>query len=192
MLVEIDGGFDIGRNKVVVDADAIDLDGEQDRDFLFGEGAGKLNGGIAAKALAEDDDTSVGGFSGVELSVAVGVERLGDELECGRLVVIAKRFGVGIGEITKFESESTDATVGIVPAFVAAEEADDEGVGGGDGRESGKILEALCLEAANGEERELGGGTHFGLDGEVGGWVTADTLLVWWRVGRGWRAGFLE
>jgi len=80
-LVNIRGHRHVGRNDVVGDADAVHLNGKQDRDVDGGKLARELHDCGAPEAHAVDNQTNRAAFALVEHAVAVTVEAATNQLE---------------------------------------------------------------------------------------------------------------
>jgi hypothetical protein len=127
VLVEVGRSPDVGRNYVVVNADAIDLHRKQDGDAEFLEVASGGDGGRASPALPEENHTCFGHFCGIKLSVPICIESLADQLQSEGAMVVGDGFGIHTWCLAEFEDELANAAVRVIPAVVPAEEADDEG-----------------------------------------------------------------
>lgn len=162
-LEDIGGSGDIGRDGVIVAAIAVDDEGEADGDAPLVESAREVEDGAAAEGLSEEDDAGLGGFFGRKCAVAVEVEGLLDEFVGEFELVVLDRFDVDAGEFFAFEDDgvAADAAGGVVPAFPATDDAEDEGFAGLDGEGHGEVVEGLVAgvggEGSRENEKQNGG-----------------------------------
>lgn len=155
-LEDVGGGGDIGGDGVIVAAIAVDDEGEADGDPPFIQSAGEVEDGAAAERLSEEDDVRLGGFFGRKCAVPVEIEGLFDEFVREFELVVFDGFDVDAGEFFAFEHDgvAADAAGGVVPAFPATDDAEDEGFAGLDGEGHGEIVEGLVAGVGGEGSRE--------------------------------------
>jgi hypothetical protein len=146
VLVEVGGGFDVRGDDAVAQAEAIDLDGQQDRKTAFLESIGEMQRGTAAEALANEDEPGLRGLRGLELTVGITVEGAQDEPVGHFGAAVSQGLSVDTGGVTKAEHELPNAAVVIVPAFEATEEAEDQDIAWREGRRNAEVAEFLGSE----------------------------------------------
>lgn len=144
-LEDVGGVGDVGRNGVIVSAIAVDDEGEPDGDAPFVESAGEVEHGAATEGLSEENDVGLGGFFGRKCAVPVEIEGFFDEFVREFELVVFHGFDVDAGEFFAFEDDgvAADAAGGVVPAFPATDDAEDEGLAGLDGEGHGEVVEGL-------------------------------------------------
>lgn len=94
MLVEIGGGADIGGDDTVTQAEAIDLDRQQNGQSLVLEPLSQTDGRTPAQALADENQPGRGTFGWFELAIPVAVERAQDQAVGDFEMAIGERLGV--------------------------------------------------------------------------------------------------
>ncbi len=155
-LEDVGGGGDIGRDAVIVAAIAVDDESEADGDAPIVESPREVEDGAATEGLSEEDDVGLGGFLGRKCAVAVEIEGLFDEFVGEFELVVFDRFDVDAGEFFAFEDDgvAADAAGGVVPAFPATDDAEDEGFAGLDGEGHGEVGEGLIARVGGEGSRE--------------------------------------
>ncbi len=155
-LEDVGGGGDIGGDGVIVAAIAVDDKGEADGDAPLVQGPGEVKDGAATEGLSEEDDVGTGGFFGRKCAVPVEIEGFFDEFVREFELVVFDGFDVDAGEFFAFEDDgvAADAAGGVVPAFPATDDAEDEGLAGLDGEGHGEIVEGLVAGVGGEGSRE--------------------------------------
>ena len=162
-LKDVGGGGDVGRNGVIVSAIAVDDEGEADGDAPIVESPREVEDGAATEGLSEEDDVGTGGFFWRKCAVPVEIEGFFDEFVREFELVVFHRLNVDAGEFLAFEDDgvAADAAGGVVPAFPATDDAEDEGFAGLDGEGHGEVVEGLVAGVGgegSRESAEKGGG----------------------------------
>ena len=131
-LIEIYGLGDIGGNERVVFVwlgDAVDLDGEKDRDGVALERTRELDGFRSAPAMAVNYNSRALLFGGRELAIMIRVEKAEDFAASLVGAMVFENLHVHtFGEITaKLSGELDFSMDGIIAAHPAANESDHDG-----------------------------------------------------------------
>ena len=130
-LVKIGGLDDVVRNDPIVLprlGNRVDLDSEEDRDFVSIEFAGQEYDCRSTPALAEQDDARAGFFFGAEIAVVIFVDEANDAVISRFSMTVLKHLYVGIfrGGLSDPLCQENWSVMGIVVADKAAYKANED------------------------------------------------------------------
>ena len=122
-LIKIHRSLNIAGNGPVVGSDAIHLHCKKHGYVALSQRSSKPDGGLASKALAENNHAGIAAFRVIQLVVSIRIQSLFHQFWRDFIFVIFDGFGIDAGDPPQIDYRPPDSPILVVPMFPTAEEA---------------------------------------------------------------------